>query len=333
MLKWYDTFVDEEIPSANAFFENGGRQMNEYVIETKQITKAYGSLLALDHVNIHVSRGSIYGLVGDNGAGKSTLLKLLAGHSFSTEGEIRLFGKYEEKELENSRKKIGCLIEQTGFFPNMSVEQILKYYCIQKGIPDTKKVAEMLKLTGIAEKRKSKCINLSLGQKQRLGLAIALMGEPQLLILDEPINGLDPSGIIEFRNLLHRLNKEKNITILLSSHILSELQQIATVYGFLSKGILIEEITSHALHEKCSDCIEIKVSDIEKYSVLLEKQFPKENYKVLPDNNVRIYKPQEQAEVYSRLASDNGVYITGMKTIQSSLEDYYMELKKRGDGK
>ncbi|WP_312369513.1 ABC transporter ATP-binding protein [Lachnoclostridium sp.] len=307
--------------------------MNEYVIETKQITKAYGSLLALDHVNIHVSRGSIYGLVGDNGAGKSTLLKLLAGHSFSTEGELRLFGKYEEKELENSRKKIGCMIEQPGFFPNMTVEQTLKYYCIQKGIPDTKKVAEMLKLTGIAEKRKSKCKNLSLGQKQRLGLAIAMIGEPQLLILDEPINGLDPSGIIEFRNLLHRLNKEKNITILLSSHILSELQQIATVYGFLSKGRLIEEITSHALHEKCSDCIEIKVSDVEKYSVLLEKQFPKENYKVLPESNVRIYKPQEQAEVYSRLASENGVYITGMKTIQSSLEDYYMELKKRGDGK
>ncbi|MFZ7119340.1 MAG: ABC transporter ATP-binding protein [Eubacteriaceae bacterium] len=304
--------------------------MNEYVIETKQVTKTYGSLLALDHVNIHVRKGSIYGLVGDNGAGKSTLLKLLAGHSFATEGEIRFFGKYGEKELEKSRKKIGCMIEQPGFFPNMTVEQILKYYCIQKGIPNTEKVAELLMLTGIEEKRRSKCKNLSLGQKQRLGLAIALMGEPQLLILDEPINGLDPSGIIEFRNLLHRLNKEKNITILLSSHILSELQQIASVYGFLSYGILIEEITSHALQEKCSDCIEITVSDIEKYSVLLEKEFSKESYKVLPENNIRIYKPQKQAEVYSRLASVNGIYITGMQTIQSSLEDYYMELKKRG---
>lgn len=304
--------------------------MNEYVIETKQVAKAYGSLLALNKVDIHVRRGSIYGLVGDNGAGKSTLLKLLAGQSFVTEGEVRLFGKYQEKELESSRKKIGCMIEQPGFFPNMTVEQTLKYYCIQKGITDAKKVVKILNLTGIEEKRKSKCKNLSLGQKQRLGLAIAMIGEPQLLILDEPINGLDPSGIIEFRNLFHRLNKEKNITILLSSHILSELQQIATIYGFLSKGILIEEITSHALQEKCSDCIEIIVSDVEKYSVLLEKELPKENYKVLSENKIRIYKPQKQAEVYSRLASENSVYITGMQTIQSSLEDYYMELKKGG---
>lgn len=307
--------------------------MNEYVIETEQVTKAYGSFFAVDHVDIHVRRGSIYGLVGDNGAGKSTLLKLLVGHNFATDGEIRLFGKYEEKEVENSRKKIGCIIEQPGFFPNMTVEQTLKYYCIQKGIPDTKKVMEMLNLTGIAEKRKRKCKTLSLGQKQRLGLAIAMIGEPQLLILDEPINGLDPSGIIEFRNLFHRLNEEKNITILLSSHILSELQQIATIYGFLNKGILIEEIASHALQEKCSDCIEITVSDIEKYSFLLEKEFPKESYKVLPENNIHIYKPQERAEVYSKLASENNIYITSMQKIQSSLEDYYIELKKRGDRK
>ncbi|MDF2884276.1 MAG: bacitracin transporter ATP-binding protein [Clostridiaceae bacterium] len=304
--------------------------MNDYVIETKQVTKAYGSLLALEHVNIHVKKGSIYGLVGDNGAGKSTLLKLLAGHSYATEGEIQLFGKYGEKELESARKKIGFMIEQTGFFPNITVEQTLKYYCIQKGIPDRKRIYEMIKLMGIEEKRNSKCRNLSLGQKQRLGLAIAMMGEPQLLVLDEPINGLDPSGIVEFRNLIHHLNVEKNITILLSSHILTELQQIATAYGILSKGNLIEEISAHELQEKCSDCIEIKVSDVEKYSVLLERNFPKETFKVLPENNIRIYKPKAQAEVYSKLASENGIYITGMRTIQSSLEDYYMELKKRG---
>lgn len=304
--------------------------MNDYVIETKQVTKAYGSFLALEHVNIHVKKGSIYGLVGDNGAGKSTLLKLLAGHSYATEGEIQLFGKYGEKDLESARKKIGFMIEQTGFFPNITVEQTLKYYCIQKGIPDRKRIYEMIKLMGIEEKRNSKCRNLSLGQKQRLGLAIAMMGEPQLLVLDEPINGLDPSGIVEFRNLIHHLNVEKNITILLSSHILTELQQIATAYGILSKGNLIEEISAHELQEKCSDCIEIKVSDVEKYSVLLERNFPKETFKVLPENNIRIYKPKAQAEVYSKLASENGIYITGMRTIQSSLEDYYMELKKRG---
>jgi ABC-2 type transport system ATP-binding protein len=304
--------------------------MSDYVIETKHVTKIYGSLLALDHVNIHVKKGSIYGLVGDNGAGKSTLLKLLAGLSYATEGEIRLFGRYGDKELEDVRKKIGFMIEHPGFFNNMTVEQTLIYYCIQKGIPNRKKVDEMIKLTGIEEKRNSKCKNLSLGQKKRLGLAIALLGDPQVLVLDEPINGLDPSGIIEFRNLIQRLNEEKNITILLSSHILSELQQIATNYGFLRKGTLIEEISSYALHEKCSDCIEFAITDVEKYSVLLERNFPQETYKVLPENNIRIYKPKAQAEAYSKLASENGIFITSMKTIQTSLEDYYMELKKRG---
>ncbi len=304
--------------------------MNEYVIETKQITKSYGSFLALDHVDIHVRRGEIYGLIGDNGAGKSTLLKILAGHSYASEGELRLFGKYEEKELANSRKKIGFMVERPGFFPNMTVEQTLIYYCIQKGIPGRKKVDAMLKLADIAEKRRSRCENLSLGQKQRLGLAIAMIGEPQVLILDEPINGLDPSGILEFRNLLHRLNEEKNITILLSSHILAELQQIATMYGFLNKGILIEEISARGLQEKCSDCIEIILSDVEKFAVLMEKNFPGETYKVLPENHIRIYKPGFQAEAYSKLASENGIYITGMQTLQTSLEDYYMELKKRG---
>lgn len=304
--------------------------MRDYVIETKQLTKSYGALTALDHVDLHVQAGSIYGLIGDNGAGKSTFLKLLAGHIFATEGELQIFGKYGEKELENARKRMGCMIEQPGFFPNMTVEQTLTYYCIQKGVPDRKKVDGMIELVGLCDKRKNKCRNLSLGQKQRLGLAIAMIGEPQLLILDEPINGLDPSGIIEFRQLLHRLNEQKNITILLSSHILSELQQTATVFGFLSKGRLLEEISAQALFEKCSDCIELTMSAIEEYAVLLERHFPKETYKVFPNNTICIYKPQASPEVYSKLASDHGIYIAGLRTIQSSLEDYYVELKKGG---
>ncbi len=302
--------------------------MNHSVIETKQLTKSYGSLLALDHVEIHVGRGSIYGLIGDNGAGKSTLLKLIAGHGFPTSGEIQLFGRHTEKELAISRKKMGCMVEHPGFFPNLSVEQTLKYYCIQKGLPDFKKINEMLSLSGLEVKRKQKCKALSLGQKQRLGLAIAMLGEPQLLILDEPINGLDPSGILELRSLLQRLNEEKNITILLSSHILPELQQIATYYGFLNKGKLIEEISSHDLMEKCSDCIEMTVSDIDKFHVLLERYFPEESFKVLPGQTLRIYSPKQNAETFSRLAAENAVYITAMQMLRSSLEHYYMELKE-----
>ena len=184
--------------------------MNEYVIETKQVVKKPMVLfLALNHVNLHVKRGEIYGLIGDNGAGKSTLLKLLAGHSYVTEGEIRLLGHMVRKSWRIPERKSVFMVEQPGFFPNMTVEQTLTYYCIQKGIPDSRKVDEMLQLTGIDEKRRSRCKTLSLGQKQRLGLAIAMIGEPQVLVLDEPINGLDPSGILEFRHLLQCLNEEK----------------------------------------------------------------------------------------------------------------------------
>lgn len=307
--------------------------MNEYVIETKHLTKTYGSLLALNHVNLHVKKGSIYGLIGDNGAGKSTLLKLMAGQIFPSDGEIRIFGKQKQKELENTRRNIGCMIEQPEFFPNMTVEKTLKYYSIQKGVPDTKKVEEMMDLTGVAGKRNCACKTLSLGQRQRLGLAVALLGAPQLLILDEPINGLDPSGILEFRSLLHRLNEEQNITILLSSHILSELQQTASFYGFLSKGQLIEEITADDLTNKCSDCVEITLSDIERYAAIFEAAFPAESWKILPDNKIRIYMPKQNPESYSRLAAEHKIYITAMQTIHSSLEDYYVQLKERGTTK
>lgn len=304
--------------------------MNDYVIETKQVTKAYDSFFALDHVDLHVRKGCVYGLIGDNGAGKSTLLKILAGLCFATEGEIRLFGKYTQKEQMHARRQMGCMIEQPGFFPNMTVEQTLKYYGIQKGVPDRKKADEMMELVGLEKKRKNKCRTLSLGQKQRLGLAIAMLGEPRLLLLDEPVNGLDPSGMMELRGVFRRLNEERNITILLSSHILTELQQIATAYGFLAKGRLIEEISASALQEKCSDCIELTVSDPEAYAALFAKTFPKETYHVLAGKQIRISKPQADPEIYSKLAYENRIYIKGMQVICTSLEDYYMELKERG---
>ena len=306
--------------------------MNDYAIEAKQITKSYGSVLALDQVNLHIRTGSIYGLIGDNGAGKSTFLKLLAGHIFPTAGELRLFGQYEEKEQRRCRRQIGVMIEQPGFFPNLTVEDTLEYYRIQRGIPGKEKVEEVLNLTDIREKRREKCKKLSMGQKQRLGLAIAMIGEPRLLVLDEPINGLDPSGIIEFRALLLRLNREKNLTILLSSHILSELQQTATVFGFLNKGKLLEEISAEKLHEKCADCLDISVTDPEEYAALLAKHFPEEPFQVLPDRTIRIRGCLREPEEYSRLAAENGLYIRGLELRRASLEEYYMNLKNGGNG-
>ncbi len=301
--------------------------MKECIIETTQVTKSYSGCLALDHVSIHVRRGEIYGLIGDNGAGKTTLLKTLAGHIWPTGGEICLFGQQGESQLERCRRQMGVMIEEPGFFPDLSVGKNMEYYRIQKGIPGKERTEQILRLVGIWEKRKSKCKNLSMGMKQRMGLAIAMIGEPQLLILDEPINGLDPSGNVEFRNILHRLNQEKNITILLSSHILSELQQTATMFGFLNKGKLMEEISVQELNKKCEDYLEISVSDVELYAALLDQHFPDESYKILPEHVLQLSSPKREAEEYSRLAAENRIWITGLERQQYSLEDYYIRLK------
>lgn len=304
--------------------------MKEYVIEARSVTKKYKDVTALRDVDITVKRGDIYGLIGDNGAGKTTFLKLLTGQIYTSGGELKLFGAYSEKELEQNRKRTGAIVESPGFYPKLTVEKNLEYYRIQKGIPGKNQTEEALKAVGLWDKRKKKCAALSMGMKQRLGLAIALLGEPELLILDEPINGLDPSGIIEMRNLLLRLNQEKNITIIISSHILSELEQIATVYGFLSQGWLLRELTAEQLHEHCAGYLEIKVSDPERYAALLEKEMDGVQYKVMPDLQIRIQNPQLPVEAYSGLASGHGVSIMRLEQKQKSLEEYYMELKERG---
>lgn len=306
--------------------ENRSGEITENVIEARNIVKTYGHVRALDDVSLQVKRGSIYGLVGDNGAGKSTFFRLLAGHAFPDSGEILLFGRHEEKDLRQCRRRMGIIVEQPGFFPDMTVEKMLEYCRIQKGIPGKEKGKEIMELTGMADQKKTKCRKLSLGRKQRLGLAMALMGEPELLILDEPANGLDPGGIKAMRELLLRLNREKNITILVSSHILPELQQIATVYGFLGRGKLLEQISAEKLYEKCSSYLDIMVSDAEEYGMRLDKAFPEENWKVLPDGRIRISGPGRPPEAYSRLASEHGLDIRGLERSQVTLEDYYMNL-------
>lgn len=302
----------------------------ENIIEAKGLTKKYPKCTALQNVSLEVKRGEIYGLVGANGAGKTTLLKILAGQIFPSEGEFALFGRYEKKELENQRKRLGALIENSGFYPQMTIEQNMEFYRLQKGVPGKQTVEEALKTVGLWEVRNKKGKTLSLGMKQRLGLAIALLGEPELLFLDEPANGLDPAGIIEMRNLLKKLNREKNITIVISSHILSELEQLATVYGFLDKGKMLEQISAKALYEKCGDYLEIKVTDAAKYTMLLEKQLQHSSYLVLEDGMVQIFDMKCDRETYSTLAGENGIGILAMNMKQNSLEDYYMNLTKGG---
>lgn len=302
----------------------------ENVIDTRGLTKRYGSFAALDDVGVTVRRGEVFGLVGDNGAGKSTLFKLLCGLAFPTIGEIRLFGEHSPRELERQRARIGCIIEQPGFYPHLSVERNLECCRIQKGVPGKNATDRMLEEVGLAYARDRTCKDLSMGMKQRLGLAMALIGEPEVLILDEPASGLDPSGIVEMRTLLQRLNREKGITVVLSSHNLPELEQLATEYAFLRQGRLMEQVSAEQLQARCADCIDIAVSDAERYLVLLERELHHERYQVLPDGTVRIFDPQLEAEAYSRLAGEQGMGVSRLERRRTSLEQYYFELKEKG---
>lgn len=302
------------------------------VIETRGLTKRYGGdVCALYDADVSVRRGDIFGVVGDNGAGKTTLFKLLCGLAFPTEGEVRLFGAHEPRELERQRTRIGSIIESPGFYPGLSVEKNLECCRIRKGVPGKDAVARVLDTVGLAYAKDRRCRTLSLGMKQRLGLAMALLGEPEVLILDEPTNGLDPSGIVEMRALLLRLNREKGITVVVSSHHLAELEQMATVYAFLSHGRLLEQVGAEELRERCADRIEIAVSDAARYTVLLERELGCTTYQVLGDGTVSIANPRPDIEAYSSLASAHGLAILKLERRRLSLEQYYLDMRDKMD--
>lgn len=296
------------------------------VIKTHKLSKVYGKYTALSDINITVKQGDIYGLVGNNGAGKTTLLRIFTGQSEATSGSFELFSKSSDKELNSARRRTGAIIEAPSFYPNLTVKQNMEYYRLQRGIPGKDKIDKVLKEVNLFDAKKKKFTDLSLGMKQRLGLALAIMTEPELLILDEPINGLDPSGIIEIRNLLLKLNKEKNITIIISSHILSELSNIATCYGFLDKGRLVEELSSNELEEKCKSFLEIKVTNANKLSALLEEKLGYRNYKVLPGDTIQIFDDNRLPEKISEVAILNKIGLLGLEEKSTNLENYYMSL-------
>ena len=297
--------------------------MNDSVIEANQVTKKYRSVLALDGVSLRVSPGSIYGLIGDNGAGKSTLLKLLAGHVFPTAGEIRLFGQAGERELLRCRRQMGVIIEHPGFFPNMTVEHTLEYYRIQKGVPGRKKVEQIMELVGILEKRREKCKCLSLGQKQRLGLAIALLGEPAALVLDEPVNGLDPQGIIEIRELILKLNRERQITVLISSHILDELARLATHYGFIDGGRMVRELSAQELEASCRKCVRVEVTGAQALARVLDGMGVE--YKILSDRTADVFAQLNVSQLTLALAKED-CEVLSMQERDESLESFFINL-------
>lgn len=304
--------------------------MREIILETHNLTKKYKNFTALDNLNITIQKGDIYGLIGRNGAGKTTLMKLITTLAKPTSGSFTLFGKSSDSnDLYESKGRVGALIEYPAFYPNLSAFDNLKYYAIQRGITDMKQIDKVLDIVNLRDTGKKKVKTFSLGMKQRLGIALAILNNPDFVILDEPINGLDPIGISELRDTFKNLAKN-GITLLVSSHILSELYVLSTKFAFIEGGRLIKEITKEELDMECSKCLVIKSNDSKKVSYLLEKELGTDNYKVIDDEEVRVYDFLEEPEKVSDVLADNKVRIKGFYEYGISLEDYFKEIIKEG---
>ena len=303
--------------------------MQEIVLQTNNLTKKYKNFIALDNATITIHKGDIYGLIGRNGAGKTTLMKTITTLTNKTSGSFSLFGS--EEELTESKRRIGCLIESPAFFGNLTAYQNLKYYSIQKGIIGEKQIEKVLKTVDLWKEKNKKFKNFSLGMKQRLGIAFAILDNPDFIILDEPINGLDPIGIKEIRDTLKRLNEEEKITVLISSHILSELYLIANHFCFIDKGKIIKDLSKEELDLECSKCIVIKTKDVKKASVVLEKELSATNYKVIDNTEIRLYDELENLAEVNKILLMNGIEIMGIYETGISLEDYFNSLIKDGE--
>ena len=296
----------------------------EYILETNNLEKKYKNFKAISDLNIHVKKGVIYGLIGKNGAGKTTLIRLICGLQNPTSGTYSIFGvKNTDKKILRERERIGAIVETPSIYVNMSAKDNLLEQFKLIGLPNTEAIDELLKLVGLENTGNKKAKNFSLGMKQRLGIAIALVNNPDLLILDEPINGLDPEGIIEIRELILKLNKKKKITILISSHYLDELSKIATDYGFVDNGGIIKEISSEELNKKMEHKIELKVTDIKKFSKYFEKN--KIIYEVIDDNTINVYGKINLSKFINDL-SKNDLVADEVHEKEETLENYYMNL-------
>ena len=296
----------------------------ETVLKTTDIVKKYGNKTVLNKINMTINKGDIYGFIGKNGAGKTTFMRVVLALTTSNSGEVVLF---DDKKINDVGLKIGSLIETPGLYKNVSAYENLKRFSVLYGADD-KKIKEILKLVGLGETGKKKAKNFSLGMRQRLGIAIALLGDPEFLMLDEPINGLDPEGIKEIRDVILKLNKEKNITFLISSHLLDELSKVVTRYGIINNGELIEEIDAKELKEKCKNRLVIEVNDTKKAEKIISKTIAKEDIVVKKDS-IEIHSHVDESAKLNKELVENGVMVSALYPNFDSLEDYFM--KRIGD--
>ena len=292
----------------------------EYVIETNNLSKKFPNKLAVDKVSVHVEKGDIYGLIGRNGAGKTTLMKMILGTLFPTEGELTLFG---EKNLDVQRKRIGSLIEAPGLYRGCTAFENMKRFSLLYGGTE-EDIKELLEFVGLGNTGNMKVGHFSLGMKQRLGLALSLLGNPDVLVLDEPVNGLDPAGIKEFRDIIFRLNKEKGVTFVVSSHLLDELGKIATRYGILSDGQLVDEISAAELQERCKTCLIIEANDLEKAQAVLAKAKLLGNH-VVNENKLLMYDHFEEPHIINEALVKAGLKVNSLSFSNNGFEDYFIE--------
>ena len=298
--------------------------MNSTVLEAHNLTKKYKHSLVIDHINLRIEKGKIYGFIGQNGAGKTTFLRLTAGLSFPTDGTLELWGQRNRTGLQEQRKRMGCLIESPALYPNLTAVQNLEVQRLQRGIPGKSVISDCLRMTGLPNTAKKPVRNFSLGMRQRLGIAAALLNNPEFLILDEPINGLDPNGIVEIRRLLKDLNQKYGMTILVSSHILEELYQTASQFILIHKGRIIDELSGRELDEQCKRHIAIKTNQPQNALLSLEKHLHTEHLRLMPDGTIRLYEYLDDIETVARTLSDSGILVTTLNVSGDTLEDYFL---------
>ena len=300
--------------------------MSDIILETRNLTKKYKNLCALDNVSISLKKNHIYGFIGENGAGKSTFMKIVSGLIFPTSGDYSLMGESDPKAIERKRRNVGTIIEEPALYPKYSVWRNVEIQRMIVGNPDKSVTDKVIEMVGLTEAKDKKAKTLSMGMKQRLGIAIAMVGNPQLLILDEPINGLDPKNIVALREMLKKINEENECTIFVSSHILSELYLLASDFIFIHRGRIIETTTHEELEEKCSQYIIVRNDNIPETVTILEKHFADVNYKVTADDTIKIYgKPGMKAEL-SKYLMEAGIVISELSEKEQSLEEYFMTL-------
>ncbi len=296
--------------------------MSNIVLETKGLTKKYGKATVVDNFSFKVEKGHICGLIGPNGAGKTTIMKMMAGLIKSNGGSLELFGT--GKDLDRNRRRISFLIENPMLDINMSAYKNMEYIKYLKGIPTSEKIEDVLEFVGLLDAKDKKVKKFSLGMRQRLAIGMAILSKPEILVLDEPVNGLDPEGIVDVRKMIKRLVHEEEVTVLISSHILSELSELCTDYAIINHGCLVESITAEDLEVKCENHITLKTDDINRTATILEGKLGISKYKVFRDEEVHIFEKLDDVSTVSRAITDSGLTILKLVEEGASLEEYYL---------